>query len=113
MDTITGAFTGLFAAPWEMIEAGLVLVLTYAVSAVLLAVRRYFGDRAEAVLLAALDEAIDRAIALADARGEPDVPAAAANYLQETKPDTVRRLGATTAALRRRIQAQISSRAGG
>ncbi|WP_099827407.1 hypothetical protein [Oceaniglobus indicus] len=87
-------------------------ILSALFGAVLLAARRYLGDRATDILRKSLTEAMERGIAQGYASGSNAPELDAVSYVERTMGDTIKRLGASTGGLLDRARAEIAQRQG-
>lgn len=86
-------------------------VLTWALARAALAVRERFGAATEQILREELHKALQRAVIMAEgktAQGGTVSPGSVADYILETMPGTIKRLGASRDALVKRAEAEIA-----
>jgi hypothetical protein len=107
----------LAAIPIAEIAALLIATVTAAVGAV---ARRYLGERTAALAMQAFDDAAQRALALAITKaglplGTPvpsgmreQIVQTGAEYLQRTKADAIKTLGASAAQVREGLRARLA-----
>lgn len=101
LDTILDA-----AAPLIVTVLGGILSALFA--AVMMAARRFLGDKATDILRRSLAEAMDRGLAQGLANGSDAPELDAVSYVERTMSDTVKRLGATTGGLIDRARAELA-----
>lgn len=98
----------LYAAELFLVEVLVAGLLAFA-AWVAAAVRRYVGVRTVEIAQRALAEAMRRGLAAAANDRNIDPAEAAATYVEQLMPDTVKLLGATRQGLIQRAKAEIAS----
>jgi hypothetical protein len=103
MDYIQTILTALAPMLTELLATGLSLLL----GMVLLAVRKYFGLKGEAILRDALGQAIETGAAQAPLSTVGDAAMAAVEYAKRSSPGAIKRLGASDDVLLDKARAAV------
>lgn len=108
MEHIQTILTALAPMLTELLAIGLSLLL----GMVMLAVRKYFGLMAEAILRDALGQAIETGAAQAPRIGVADAAAAAVDYAKRSSPGTIKELGVAEGVLLDKARAAVKRQQG-